>query len=85
MWSFHIMRSSKMTPKNFVNLFRFITLLLITTSGIFKIILSLIEGLLKKGMISFFFTFSDNLLALNQWLTLTNSVFTVLKSGLITL
>ena len=74
-----------MTPKNFVNLFRFITLLLITTSGIFKIILSLIEGLLKKGMISFFFTFSDNLLALNQWLTLTNSVFTVLKSGLITL
>ena len=55
-----------MTPKNFVNLFRFITLLLITTSGIFKIILSLIEGLLKKGMISFFFTFSDNLLALNQ-------------------
>ena len=36
-------------------------------------------------MISFFFTSSDNLLALNQWLTLTNSVFTVLKSGLITL
>ena len=89
MWSFHVMHSSIIKPKNLIYLFRFISLVPITNSGIFKGILSLVEGLWKRVLLLllllllsllFFFAFNYNLLPLNQWLTLTNSVFTIWKS-----
>ena len=91
MWSFHEMYSSKITPKNFTKLFCSISLLLITNSDIFKGWSSLVEGLWKVllfHVISWFFvflTFNDNLLVLNQWLTLINCLFTVWKSVLMSL
>ena len=76
------MHSSKLTPKNVEKIFRSISLLLITNSDVFKGISSLVEGLLKRLQ---FFIFNDNVLSLNQWLTLTNSVFIVWKTVLTSL
>ena len=76
------MHSSKLTPKNVEKNFRSISLLLITNSDVFKGISSLVEGLLKRLQ---FFIFNDNVLSLNQWLTLTNSVFIVWKTVLTSL
>ena len=76
------MHSSKLTPKNVEKIFRSISLLLITNSDVFKGISSLVEGLLKRLQS---FIFNDNVLSLNQWLTLTNSVFIVWKTVLTSL
>ena len=76
------MHSSKLTPKNVEKIFRSISLLLITNSDVFKGISSLVEGLLKRLQ---FFIFNDKVLSLNQWLTLTNSVFIVWKTVLTSL
>ena len=45
MWPFHVMHSSIIAPKNFIYLFRFINLVPINNSDIFKCISFLVEGL----------------------------------------